>query len=330
MAKDEHVAELRFFLLDQPMCFVERWNAWRKSHPAVRPDLSGVDLSYQLLANGDFRDVDLSEANLEGATLLDADFSGANLSYADLRFANAEGARFSRAYLAFTNFGDARLDNADFSEASLTGTYFLFNDLSSVRGLELARYLGHSSVTLDTIYRSAGQLPRSFLRGVGLPENFIEFVASLNPQEVVYRSCFLSYSSKDETFARRLHADLEQKGVRCWYAPKDLSIGAKTRPTLDEQIRLHDKLLLILSTDSVRSQWVEHEVESALDREVTEGRVILFPIRLDNEVMAINSGWPALVRRTRNIGDFCRWKNYDSYQEAFDKLLSALSRADLK
>ena len=36
-----------------------------------------------------------------------------------------------------------------------------------------------SSIGLDTIYRSKGQIPESFLRGTGLPENFITYMKSL-------------------------------------------------------------------------------------------------------------------------------------------------------
>jgi len=36
---------------------------------------------------------------------------------------------------------------------------------------------------------------------------------------------FISYSSKDQAFAERLHADLQNKGVRCWFAPHDLPIS---------------------------------------------------------------------------------------------------------
>ena len=45
--------------------------------------------------------------------------------------------------------------------------------------------------------------------------------------------------------------------------------------------------------------------------------------------MEIKSGWPALLRNTRNVGDFTRWKDYDSYQKAFDRLLREL-KADEK
>ena len=67
-----------------------------------------------------------------------------------------------------------------------------------------------------------------------------------------YYSCFISYSSQDVGFAERLHADLQAKGVRCWFAPEDMRIGDKIRDQrIDDEIRQHDKLLLVLSGDSV-------------------------------------------------------------------------------
>ncbi len=49
-----------------------------------------------------------------------------------------------------------------------------------------------------------------------------------------YRSCFISYSGKDESFVRRLRADLLDKGVSCWFAPHDMPIGAKILDAIDE------------------------------------------------------------------------------------------------
>jgi hypothetical protein len=40
--------------------------------------------------------------------------------------------------------------------------------------------------------------------------------------------------------------------------------------------------------------------------------------------MKVEGGWPAFIRNTRNIGDFRRWKQHDSYQKAFDRLLRDL------
>jgi hypothetical protein len=116
--------------------------------------------------------------------------------------------------------------------------------------------------------------------------------------------------------------------VRCWYAPEDLKIGDRFRDRIEESIRFHDKVLLVLSANSINSPWVQTEVEAALERERREKRSVLFSIRLDEEVMETTQAWAADLRRTRHIGDFSRWKEHDSYQAAFSRLLRDLSQSE--
>ena len=148
--------------------------------------------------------------------------------------------------------------------------------------------------------------PRFLLlsRGVGLLDNLIDYLPSLLNQPIQFYSCFISYSSKDQKFADRLHADLQNKGVRCWFTPHDLPIGAKTLDTIDEAIRLRDKVLLILSRHSIESDWVEDEVTKAFAEEKSRKQLVLFPIRLDDTVMKTTEAWAGKLRDNRNIGDF--------------------------
>lgn len=286
---------------------VEAWNKWGDENPTVDPDLIGADLSGEPLKNACFRCADLVGTNLAGADLTDADFCYANLVGANLNGARLEGADFSDALVSQTSFGDT--------------------DLSRAVGLDAVNHFGPSTVGIDTIYKSRGEIPTEFLRGCGVPESFIEQIRALLAAEETTRfySCFISYSSQDEEFAERLYADLQAKGVRVWFASHDLPIGARIRPSIDELIRLHDKLLLVLSETSVGSQWVEQEVETALARErVPAGGTVLFPIRIDEAVMRSEAGWPALIKNSRNIGDFTNWKEADSYALAFQRLLRDL------
>jgi hypothetical protein len=101
-------------------------------------------------------------------------------------------------------------------------------DLSRCKNLDAVQHVGPCPIDIRTLQRS-GSLPLVFLRGVGLPDTLIEYLSSLLGQPIQHYSCFISYSSKDDEFARRLHADLQDKGVRCWFAPHDMKIGAKIR-----------------------------------------------------------------------------------------------------
>jgi len=139
-------------------------------------------------------------------------------------------------------------------------------------------------------------------------------------------SCFISHSSKDEAFVQKLYQDLSSKKIVCWYAPHDLKIGDKIRTKIDDVIMQYDKLLLVLSESSIASQWVEQEVETALEKERKKKLTVLFPIRLDDKVMKAKNGWAKLIRNTRNIGDFSNWSQEKAYQESLNRLLRDLEK----
>src|SRR5205807_6700214 len=111
------------------------------------------------------------------------------------------------------------------NEAKLGATSFGNVDLSVVKNLETAEHWGPSTIGIDTIYRSQGNIPEAFLKGAGVDDTFITYIRSLVGKPIDYYSCFISYSSKDDAFARRLHADLQSHNVRCWFAPEDLKWG---------------------------------------------------------------------------------------------------------
>jgi hypothetical protein len=320
---------------------VNAWNHWRDTHPKVDPDLSGANLRGIDLIDADLSNAGLYGASFIGAYLIRANLRNANLSGAILIGANLSSARLRNADLSGADLSGANLDGADFTyadlsmaeikeaslhEARLFGTTIAGNDLRNVKGLETVNHTGPSEITISTIYLSEGKIPEKFLRGCGIPEAFIvqipALVAAMQP--IQFYSCFISYSNKDHEFAERLHADLQDSGVRSWYAPEDLKIGERIRVSIDESIRVHDKVLLILSKNSIGSEWVEKEVETAMERERQQKRTILFPIRLDDEVLSVKSGWAADIRRSRNIGNFRQWKTYDTYSEAFRRLLRDL------
>jgi hypothetical protein len=290
---------------------VSAWNKWRSEHRNIIPNLGEANLP----------DADLREANLRGVNLLGANLLGADLLGADLREAN----------LRLTILSGADLSGADLRDSTMLYTSVANIDLSGVKGLETVIHLGPSFIGIDTIYRSKAEIPEVFLRGAGVPDNFIAYMKSLagTPAVFEFYSCFISYSTKDKEFAERLYADLQHQHVRCWYAPEDLKIGDKFRPRIDEAIRVYDKLLLILSGNSIHSSWVETEVETAFEKEhKSPGKTVLFPIRLDDAVMKTDQAWAAEIRRTRHIGDFSNWKEHDEYKKAFDRLLRDLRAED--
>lgn len=291
-------------------------------------DLRSANLSMCDLKRTNFKDAVLSHANLHrakfrGAILDSADLSNANLTGAFFDPSMLHNADLGGANLRRASFTGARLNHSNLREAELWETVFADSDLAEVEGLEQCRHTGPSTLDYRTIQRS-GMLPVAFLRGCGLPETLIEYFPSLLNEAIQYSSCFISYSSQDESFAEHLHADLQRGGVRCWFAPEDMKIGDRIRTRIDEVIHIHDRLMLILSEHSVNSAWVEKEVETAFEKEDQRKESVLFPIRLDDAVLNSKTGWAADIKRTRHIGDFSRWRDGQQYRNSFDRLLRDL------
>jgi hypothetical protein len=340
---------------------VKAWNEWRTRLFDSRPDLSHANLSGAHLNDRDLSGADLNGARLSGADLSGADLSGAGLNGAHLSGANLSGANLRAAHLndanlRYANLREANLNDANLVLANLTlviltgaklsgarcdGTHFAHVDLSAVLGLDDTIHQGPSYIDIQTIYRSKGQISEVFLRGAGVPENFITYMHSLTGAAFEFYSCFISYSTKDQEFADRLYADLQAKGVRCWFAPHDIQAvaggksqegGKKVHEQIDEAIRLYDKLLLILSDASMNSKWVKTEIANARAREEQQKRQMLFPITLvpfevikawklfDADIGTDSAG----EIREYFIPDFSKWKDHDSYRRAFERLLGDL------
>lgn len=274
---------------------VSTWNKWKRMHPNEKFDLSEANLSGANLMRANLMEADLTDANFTDADLIDVNLSFANLTRTD----------FSRVTVGWTAFGSL--------------------DLRTVKGLETIQHDAPSTIGTDTLERSEGDIPDVFLREAGLSETFIKNVRSLVQSPNQYYTCFISYSSKDELFAKRLFNDLRQEGVRCWIASEDMDIGDKIRQRIEESIRLYDKLLLILSEHSIASKWVAYEVERALNKEPHGRANVLYPVRVDKTIMTCTETWAHDIKSTRHIGNFENWTDPKQYEENFKLLLRALN-----
>jgi hypothetical protein len=344
----------------------EVWNAWRRGIN-FSPDLSGAVLDGAVLNGADLRGVDLTSAslvqthlkhadlsdarlggraslveaslngaNLSGALLSGTDFVAANLTganlcgagldAADLSWSRLLGADLRDTDLTLTRFRSAEMAGANLTNAVLDGTLLANVDLKDVIGLDSCEHFGPSIIDQLSLQMS-GSLPVSFLRGVGLPEALIDLLPSIFNHSPIYYTCFISYSHKDEAFAKRLYSDLQQVGVRCWFAPHDMPIGGKILDEVHDAISRRDRLLLILSEHSIKSEWVEDEVTKAFDEERRRDAKIIFPVRLDDSIMQSSEPWAEKLR-VRHICDFRRWRARKYYEQSFEQIRSNLSQRE--
>jgi hypothetical protein len=342
MANQEHLKILREG--------VEAWNKWRVKNSKTKPDFSdtdffGLNLAFANLANANLTHTNLSQSELTSAILAGAGLAGSRLdgayiSRADFSEADLICVDFSGADLSKTNFFGANLFGADFTSAKLAGsnfenaatgnTIFAATDLKDVKGLNSVRHFAPSSIGIDTLYASQGKIPEKFLRDAGVSEEVIEHLlpAIRVGSPIQWNSCFISYSNKDKKFAERLHARMRQSGLRVWFAPEDMKGGDYFFEQIERAIQLHDRLLLVLSEDSIQSKWVEREIKKARKVERAEKRRKLFPITLTD--YATLKKWECLDSdtgedlaeevRKYHIPDFSNWKNHDAFERAFARL----------
>jgi uncharacterized protein YjbI with pentapeptide repeats len=338
-------ADLRGALLDD----AELGMALLDGADARGARLTGARLANAVLRGADLRGADLSLTIFQGADLRGALLDGADLTGADLTESDLRGAALRRAGLEGANLDDCLLAGVDLRGARFGMTRLASLDLTEVAGLAETEHTGPSSIGTDTLYRSQGRIPPDFLRGCGLTpwEALWTEVhdVSLSPARLskildrildawakgrsMINGCFISYSWKDAKFVGKLRDRLLSEGINVWLDRHDMVAG-----TIQDQvwraIQSHQVVILVLSKDSLQSDWVENELEMARAKERAEGRAVLCPIALDDAWLVkveAKSGpgdpsrqlWRTVQQKL--VVDFSRWKT-----RAFDASFARLRR----
>jgi hypothetical protein len=87
---------------------------------------------------------------------------------------------------------------------------------------------------------------------------------------------FISYANEDKTIADAVCANLEQRGIRCWIAPRDVSPGVYYAQAIITAIKESRAMALIFSVNANRSQHVVREAEQAV-----RAGIPIIPFRID-------------------------------------------------
>lgn len=95
-------------------------------------------------------------------------------------------------------------------------------------------------------------------------------------------SIFLSHSSADKPFVRKLAADIHRNGFYAWVDEAEIKLGDSLIGKIEEGIENTDYLGVVISSNSIKSEWVTREVRIALNQEIHGKRVKVLPILLEN------------------------------------------------
>lgn len=321
--------------------------------------LEGVDLRNSNFSSSNFPDSSFIRTNLSGASfcgarLCNTCFDYSNLTYTDfsrsdpmhtnMRYADLRYANFRNADLRFTNFEGSDLRGANFKNAVLrevclentklddavfNGSVIVNSDFRGALGLENCIHNGPSSIDHLTI-QNTGTLPTIFLRGCGLPEKLIEYYPSLLNQTISFYSCFISYSHGDKLFARRLHDQLQGRGIRCWLDEHQILPGDDIYAEVEKGLKLWDKVLLCASEISLNSWWVEREIDRAFKREMEltkkkdKSVLTIIPINLDGHLFEWDHAHASALQK-RLASDFVGWETDNSkFEASFEGVVKAL------
>lgn len=159
------------------------------------------------------------------------------------------------------------------------------------------------------------------------PTDFAEHLESQR-----FQSCFVSYSHRDEDFVAHLVRRLRAERIHLFYAPEDMVAGQKLHEQITSAIEKFDRLIVVLSDNSMESRWVETELKRARRREIRSGDRVLFPVSLvpferlrSWELFDADSGQD-LANELRGylIPDFSKWHDQAKFEAQLQALLRGL------
>lgn len=313
-----------------------------------RANLIGSDLSYCNLSSTNLTSTQLqsstinhtqaewanfTDACLDNATLMGTNFEKTRFERASMKEVNAANSSFeaailhmanlSGAYLADTQFLRTDMKRVTLNQAQLGLTLFVDTNLFGAIGLESCEHGSFSFVDNRTIAKS-GEIDSDFLKGCGLPDALINHYPDLVKGTIRYKDCFISCSESDFELADHLYKNLWGNGVICYLYKHDMRWGARIWDSLDDAIAGTDKFILILSKDSIRSEWVEDEVTKAFAEERKRNEDILLPLMIDNTIMESQEPWASKIKNGRNVANFQNWRDPVEGQKLLRKLMELL------
>lgn len=98
------------------------------------------------------------------------------------------------------------------------------------------------------------------------------------------RDVFISHSAQDKKVSETICAALEQSGIRCWIAPRDVRAGKSFPGEITRAIQQTKVMLLIFSRHSNTSEQVLREVQLAVDSHVPIVRLRIEDIPLSDDL----------------------------------------------
>lgn len=102
------------------------------------------------------------------------------------------------------------------------------------------------------------------------------------------KSVFISYSQKDKDHVIPIASYLARLGLRVWMDTKELSAGQNLVEEISYAINNSDIYIIIISPSALDSNWVTHELNTALTLEINQGKPKVLPIIVEKTNIPIS------------------------------------------
>jgi hypothetical protein len=125
------------------------------------------------------------------------------------------------------------------------------------------------------------------------------------------KKVFLSHSSKDKPFVRKLATDLEKYGLSVWLDERNIKIGDSIFDSVEQGILDSDFAIIIISNETFERPWVKRELKALFDLEIERGEKIIIPALIEETTLPL----------------FLRDKKYTKFFEGYDLALKEILEA---
>jgi TIR domain len=89
---------------------------------------------------------------------------------------------------------------------------------------------------------------------------------------------FLSHNHADKSFTRKLAADLEYHGVKCWIDEAEMKIGDSLIQKIRNGIDESNFFIIVLSPNSIKAPWVINELDVAMNLQIMDKKLKVLPL----------------------------------------------------
>ena len=95
------------------------------------------------------------------------------------------------------------------------------------------------------------------------------------------RYCFISYSSNDQDFVERLATDLIGNNLNIFFDKWEIKVGDSIVEKINLALGKMTELIIVLSKESIKSNWVQKELSSALMKKLKDNSVKILPVLIE-------------------------------------------------